>query len=389
MSKIDAFYTPPKLAAEMVRVCSGRPVVVADVTSGDGELLRAASQRWPKAKLIAADISRAALARLSATLKVDVASRCNFLSQRSRSQCAAFKNWSGKINLCLLNPPFSCRGGKRITVSTRLFSTNCSTAMAFLLNAFEYLHSDGEIVAILPAGVVASEKDDDAWRQLSKHATVTTVSQHDHRTFGDCYPTTSLVHIRRINGQDVTVLDDKKTPAQFPLPTRKPVVIYRGTIQMHSIPRGRMPLAHSTDLIGFRLILNGHRTKQGESGINGPFVAICRVGDPKKEKIALHYTQSQIGISDCILALKCSTKADANQLHTEMVANWLNLAGLYSGTGAKYITVSKLAGFVKQLGFPVVPHASAKWQMKRSINEPQPHTGLGSSRSLLHASDEN
>ena len=39
MARIDAYYTPSQLAVQMVNVCSGRPVVIADFAAGDGELL--------------------------------------------------------------------------------------------------------------------------------------------------------------------------------------------------------------------------------------------------------------------------------------------------------------------------------------------------------------
>ena len=53
MARIDAYYTPSQLAVQMVNVCSGRPVVIADFAAGDGELLRKASKQWPRAKLSA------------------------------------------------------------------------------------------------------------------------------------------------------------------------------------------------------------------------------------------------------------------------------------------------------------------------------------------------
>jgi Methyltransferase small domain len=369
MSKIDAFYTPPELAAQMVNVCSIRPNVIADFASGDGELLRAASKRWSKAKLIATDISKTALTALCDGAAATEVGHCNFLSQRSRLKCSVLSNWAGKIDLALLNPPFSCRGGKRIPVSTNSFRTTCSIAMAFVLQAFEYLHRHGEIIAIIPAGSASSEKDREAWKQLREQAAVEIMSEHDHRTFGSCFPTTTLVRIRKGKVKAPLPLGDKQAFFKGPLHPPKPVVIHRGTVQMHSIPAGRVPLAHSTDLTSFRLVLNGHKTKSGHSMISGSFIAISRVGNPQKEKIALHHATSAIAISDCILAVRCNSKAQASRLHSQIVSNWPKLSSLYGGTGAKYITVSKLSGFIKQLGFQVAPHANAKWQLKRSVAE--------------------
>ena len=239
--------------------------------------------------------------------------------------------------------------------------------MAFVLHAFGYLHSDGEIVAILPAGSVTSEKDREAWHQLRKHASVDIISHHDHKTFGDCFPTTRLIHIRRTDSAGNP--KPKKACHTRPLRADDPVIIHRGTIQMHSIPKGKSPLAHSTDVSDFRITLNGHKAKAGHSAVSGHFVAICRVGDPKKEKVALHYSRSEVAISDCLVALCCSSKANARDLHSQIVKNWPKLAILYGGTGAKYITISKLATFIRQIGFSVAPHANAKSQLRRSVAE--------------------
>lgn len=136
---------------------------------------------------------------------------------------------------------------------------------------------------------------------------------------------------------------------------------------MHAVPPGTAPLAHSTDLNNFGLTLNGHRAAAGSSAIQGAFVALSRVGNPKKEKIALHYSRTKIAISDCIIALRCRTKEQASTLHSALLNNWPVLKSLYGGTGARYITVSKLVSHLSKLGFAVVPHANAKQQLRRSI----------------------
>jgi hypothetical protein len=366
MPRIDAIYTPSLLAKQMVETCSSKARVVADFASGDGELLLAASGKWPRAKLIATDISQKALNQLSGKIKGAETARCNFLSVRSRSRCSTIQKWRGKINLALLNPPFSYRGGTRISISTQHFRTSCSPAMAFILHAFEYLSSDGEISAILPAGSLGAERDRDAWRQIRDLATVDILSQYHSRTFVAYSPTTKLVHIKR-GADDVAHQSGVTSSTTRPLVSKKTVLIQRGTIQMHSVPNGNVPLAHSTDLANFRLVLNGHKTIAGLSSISGPFVAICRVGNPKEEKVALHYAPFKIAISDCIIALRCESKNAAKQLHSELIANWKDLAHLYTGTGARYITVAKIAAFVKDLGFDIAPHSNAKSQLRRSV----------------------
>lgn len=370
MWSFDAIYTPDDLAEQMVRVVDRAPSAIADFACGDGGLLRAAAKRWPKSNLIATDISNPALEQLRKRRFVQYLGCCDFLSIRSRSRCNPLRKWAGGIDLVLLNPPFTCRGGTRLRVTTPSFNLHCGTAMAFLLTAFEYLGSTGEIVAIIPAGSVTAEKDQKAWAALRLHSKVAFISEHDHRTFGVCDPTTTIVHIsKKTNKSEVPAHPELQSPCACCANelSSHPITLYRGTIQMHAIPPGATPLAHSTDLRDFRLVLNGHRADPGASALRGPFVALSRVGNPMKEKIALHYSNQRIGISDCIVALRCKTKEQASQLHSSLLDQWPLVKNLYGGTGAKYITVSRLVRLLSELGFSVIPHANAKHQLKRSI----------------------
>lgn len=370
MSVIDAFYTPCSLAKKMVRLVKQEPRVVADFTCGNGELLRAAAQRWPLARYIATDISHTAVQDVR-KLKCQVnVGRCDFLSRASRVQCGALRSLEGQADLVLLNPPFSCRGGKRLTFRAQFGELRCGTAMAFLLASFEYLAPSGEIVAILPAGSIDSEKDREAWVSLREVCNIEVVSEHDHRTFGSCDSTTRIVHLKRLAGKSASgpcSFRELKV-RHFDRGQQGKVTLYRGKVQMHAVPRGKVPLAHSTDLKNHKLVLNGHRTNSDALGVKGTFIALPRVGSPTKEKVALHRSDSRIAISDCILALACDTPSRTTRLHASLLENWSLLKAQYGGTGAKFLTVSNLASFLRGLGYEVVPHEGAKHQLKRSIS---------------------
>ncbi len=368
MKTLDAIYTPVNLATTMVTIVNRNPKVVADFTCGDGGLLSAAAKRWPSAQFIATDVSRSALKRVRALGCVNITGRCDFLSSRSKAQCKALRDIKGKVEVVLLNPPFTCRGGTRLFVGSEAFGVWCSTAMAFLLNSLEYIGPCGEIVAILPAGSMKSEKDRNAWSILRNICRIAIVSEHDHRTFGSCDPTTMIVHLK--NGESSPPAKEIAATTQEKRRKRTAgieVTLYRGKVQMHSVVPGRVPLAHSTDLRDHQLVLNGHKTNSSALSLKGLFVALPRVGAPMKEKVALCDVKRRVALSDCILALTCDDERHTIDLHKTLVSNWPLLKSLYAGTGAKYLTVANLADVLRKMGYSVVPHSGANHQLRRSI----------------------
>jgi predicted RNA methylase len=286
MLSIDAFYTPAYLATKMVRLIEQEPGVVADFACGDGGLLRAAAKRWGTAHIFGSDISGSAVTEVGELRVATQVSRCNFLSSRSRAQCKALRDIKDKVDVVLLNPPFTCRGGTRHDIGMDGTHLTCSTAMAFLLTASAYLSPSGEVVAILPAGSFNSEKDRAAWDALRDHFNIRVVSEHDNRTFDSCDSNTQIIHLKR-------KMKGGRTPSTIRSKTPKPnargvgkteVTLYRGKVQMHAIPRGRTALAHSTDLRDHKLILNGHKTSSSSLSIKGAFIALPRVATQSKRR---------------------------------------------------------------------------------------------------------
>ena len=369
MSSIDAFYTPAYLAAKMVRLIDQEPDVVADFACGDGGLLHAAARRWKMAQIFGTDISKLAVKTVSTLGLAKQVSRCDFLSSRSRAHCKLLRDIKNEVDVVLLNPPFTCRGGTRHLVDIDGFALRCGTAMAFLLIASDYLSPAGEVVAILPAGSMNSEKDRAAWNVLRNRFIIRIVSEHDNRTFISCDSNTQIIHMKRIT-------NPRKAPLMYPSETldrpagrteRPKVTLYRGQVQMHAVPPGRTALAHSTDLRNYKLVLNGHKTNSSSLSIKGAFIVLPRVGSPLKEKIAFHETSKKVAISDCILALACQSKSETIGLHRSLLNSWPLLESQYGGTGAKYLTVSRLANLLRGLGYDVVAHRGAKHQLIRSV----------------------
>jgi hypothetical protein len=221
--------------------------------------------------------------------------------------------------------------------------------MAFVLFAFEYLRVGGEMIAILPAGSVLSKKDKAAWQALRKTSEVFMLNQLHHRTFKSCSPSTVLVRIKKLPvlGDESCCLEVSdsgvgKETSKFPL-------IVRGTVQMHSVPAGHTPLIHSTDLLSYGIKASGRKTGARRSLVTGSFIAIARVGSPRKDKVALHQCDSEVALSDCVIAICCESASAAQSLHCRILESWHDLSSLYGGTGAKYITIEKLRTFIEGL----------------------------------------
>src|SRR5688500_2052184 len=105
----DQFFTPSEIATRLVapfRRSSEK--CIADFAAGDGELLRAAGLKWPRAKIIASDIDEVTVRSLKKDFPRWAIGKCDFLNERSRQRCNPISSVKGKITLLLLNPPFSC-----------------------------------------------------------------------------------------------------------------------------------------------------------------------------------------------------------------------------------------------------------------------------------------
>lgn len=153
--KIDSIYTPSALARTMVDaagVSLGAGHLIADFAAGSGELLIAAHERWPLAQIVATDINPTETQFLKRKNNSWQIGRCDFLNPKSRNGSLILRRLIGKITLVILNPPFSCRGGKKVVASTSGISVKCSVGLAFVVNSIDYLTVGGTLVVILPLG---------------------------------------------------------------------------------------------------------------------------------------------------------------------------------------------------------------------------------------------
>lgn len=361
--KIDSIYTPSALARAMVDaagVSLGAGHLIADFAAGSGELLNAAQSKWPLAQIVATDIDSTEARFLRVKNNGWQIGICDFLDPKSRNGSSILRRLVGKTKLVILNPPFSCRGGKKVVASASAISVKCSVGLAFVVNSIDYLAAGGPLVAILPLGSLSSEKDAEAWNLLRKLGTVETVMYNGHRTFQKA--TVDTVVIRLVKAQEgEEQFDQINEGVELDVcENYEPdidIKLVRGNIQMDEIenPYGleSVTLIHSTDLKEGN-ISNGRSITNGRARlVTGPMVLIPRVGRPKKEKVVCYTGEGTFALSDCVLALLCPSKHVAKQTWESLIQNWNLLEQAYSGSGAKYITIKKYIRLLRQLGYHI------------------------------------
>lgn len=356
---MDVFYTPPEVARKMIEEVDFVTFegIIADFSVGDGELLHSAEKKWPNSQFVATDIRFDVVEKLRKQQPSWHVGKCDFFSGRSRGNCRALTKIKGKVDLLLLNPPFSCKGGLKQRIKFNGSLVMCSKAMAFLLLSIQYLSKNGEIVAILPAGVLHSDKDQEAWKIISELFDFDVKLTYAESTFTGCFPKTVVIHLKR-RIQYLTVYEQVSSIARLPANVVDVVSIVRGNVSMHTVLKktidgGLTPLIHTTELQNGE-ITSFERLHSFGRRISGPSVLIPRVGRPYLNKIILYGRNREVILSDCLFAVQCRTMSDAERLYASLRENWKDLEKRYGGTCAPYITIKSLQILLESLGYDVI-----------------------------------
>ena len=143
----------------------------------------------------------------------------------------------GQTNLVLLNPPFSCRGGKRVSATARGITVRCSVGLAFVVNSLDYLAEGGELITVLPEGSLTSEKDATTWSLLRCMAEIDMLKSNGLRTFSSAAIRTTVVRVKKrhlpADGHAVPIVSTCNVHCSS---LSQPVHIVRGTTQVTGSP---------------------------------------------------------------------------------------------------------------------------------------------------------
>lgn len=359
MDTVDCIYSPPELAAKMISKAEDgtSPAIIADFTAGDGQLLKAAHEKWPQSSIVATDINKSSVALMRRTEPDWHVGLCDFLSITSRNRSGILPEIKGKVSLVLLNPPFSCRGNASVIVNFNGTEIRCGVALAFVLISITFLSSDGQLIAVLPAGCLQSQKDAEAWEAVRKICHVKVVGKNGHRTFFGWSPKTVIVRLkmRPAGNKSRRRINISRNNGHQVRRPKIAVSVFRGKISMPELNGNKAketaPLVHSTELEKNGVNLSRRRVDAKLKSICGPAVLIQRVGRPDVSKILPYFDETPIILSDCVIALKCGTLDEARVVKTTMVENWEKIERMYGGTCARYITVDSLCELLHSFGF--------------------------------------
>ena len=339
---MDSYYTDAVLADRLISYIPDELTIntVVDFCVGGGELLNAVSRRYPDVLCTGIDLDANAIERLKTMRPNWNIIHSDFMDNKSIESSIG----STKFDLIVLNPPFSCRGSKRVDTQLDGMTFKVSTSMSFLIEALKYVSPYGIITAILPISVIYSQKDQQAWNYLQNKYNAVILEEQEHYQFGKCSPGIVLVSLNYKKSHILT----SNTPTKLGVTYH--VKLKRGQLSMCDIENtnnGLYQLIHTTNLCNNK-IYDSNIKVNSHSIISGPAVIIPRVCHPNIGKIAIVKEGEIYAISDCILAMLVESNEDANTLFQQLINDWPNFKHLYKGTGAKYVTLERLSNYLGQ-----------------------------------------
>ncbi len=341
---MDAIYTPPELADFLASASSlASPASIADFAAGDGALLKAAAERWPYAKLFGSDIDEAAVRAVSLNILGCDAEQHDFLADTNGFAM------DRTFELILLNPPFSCRGNTQHKVDFNGNSYSASKALVFVARAIQFLTDGGEIIAILPASVMLSERDSKLLEALRAWGTVEQIGEEWKAAF-------------RSHAVAITILRVSKVKSILPHGNEKPqlvslraysVEMSRGCLSVHNYVAAKSgpSYIHTTDMRDGKLGKLSRKASPIRRKVRGPAVLVPRVGRPSQEKMVL-FPDGEAVLSDCVIALQTIPPGREDELMQTLNENWESFKQAYGGSCAPYTTLKRVAEALLRLGIP-------------------------------------
>ncbi|WP_084210136.1 methyltransferase [Ralstonia sp. A12] len=338
----DRFYTSPELADTLLSFAPRRPPqLVADFACGEGSLLLAAERRWPDADMLANDISRGTISKVRrqrSEWQYSCADFLNPLSMRS----SALRRYHGKVDLVVINPPFSRRDRKTYPVELSGKRFSATIASAFLTNCVPYLAVGGSLLAVLPDGCLVSTQDSQLWEELRRTFKIEVIRDNSRSAFARVSARTCLVRLTR-------------TPDELPQGSNDVVSgtipLVRGACQMHSRRQSRAAtaatLVHTAHLKG-GVVLDSAERVEGKS-MAGPALLFPRVGLVTPDKLCVLEAGRRVVLSDCVLAVRCRSVSAARVMRRRIMDAWPMFAAGFRGTGAPYITVQRASNILSRI----------------------------------------
>lgn len=347
----DNHYTPRTLALDLVKLSKLRnPRMIVDFAVGPGSLLHAAKQAWPKAELHGLDLDLAALGEAQSNLSGIVTYHADYLTDRAMTLTADLYR---KIDVVLLNPPFTCRGSSFEETSFGNRMVKSSKAMAFILRSCGFLRPNGEVLAIVPRSCLFSEKDAEARRSINLTYVLEDMGRYESPGFHGASVAVHLVRVTR--RASLQRLKKNNIAAVTRIKPKQPykLAFMRGSHavgEASTLTKG-FSLIHTTNLFGSEISISRRRAVKTTKRISGTVVMMPRVARPSLEKIGVGSFVKPVVPSDCIICIKTIPAGHETQLLEKLQHYWELLKDAYSGTCASYLTLSAFQEFAEKIGF--------------------------------------
>jgi|GEM_PF-3885033 len=347
----DAFYTPESAAIELVDGVIGiTPLIICDSCVGDGSLLAAGRLRWKCAELFGFDIDSSALSILRKT-GISVGKR-DAISIPSRGKSKLWKGILGKVDLFLLNPPFTSRGCKRFSARLDGFEFSVSKPLFFLLDSLDSLRKGGQMALVLPTGALDRACDALAWKAIRQLCSVRVVSPSRAVAWKGCSVEVVYVYIKRerkhLKKEIFSVkLEASSKGNEF---FSDDFVVKRGNVgntnSFENFKNGSR-FIHTSNLQHNKLKNLIRVDLDARHVMIGPGIILPRVGRPDQRKIVVIRKGYQFVPSDCILFVSTISIKDAQDIYLVINKYWEKIVLEYKGGCAKHLTVTRLNEIVR------------------------------------------
>ncbi|CAM3651290.1 hypothetical protein NOZE110980_09275 [Nocardioides zeicaulis] len=349
LNSLDAYYSPPWLAAELAAALpSGLRGVVLDPSVGGGALLTAIGARFgADVQLVGLDVDGTTIAALNASHGEWLLSRANLLNTRSRRASHAWRLACSEVAAVVMNPPFSYRGNGGAIVRFHEFEGRVAPAMQFLLAVLTDLRPTDGVYAVLPDGALDSDKHAALWSVIQSRYGVERLQRFRTTTFKGARVSTWLVRI--VSGRSHLESVPPPPPARaLAQQSCRCVSLIRGNVPVYRLAEfsgvDNVPFLHTTNLRQGGSELSASST----NAVEAPIAIVNRVGkwrDPECVDLG------RVVLSDCLIALQPHIRTQIQPLMADLANAADVFAAAYRGTGAPYITVARVSQLLEHLGW--------------------------------------
>ncbi|PRQ06008.1 methyltransferase [Enhygromyxa salina] len=355
----DQYYTPAHVARDLIRPLSGLDArVCVDTSCGDGALLAAAESAYPNTQCVGIDYNSLTIRRLRRAHPEWVLSRGDVLAATSFVRCRAMET-ARHCDLLLLNPPFS-ENGKRSHVHRTIDGQEirCSKAMKHILTSLDAVMPTKAVAAVVPESLCFSLLDSAARRYLSTKIELVNRSEVSHNTFNGARARSLIISaVIRVPDSDRFIQKEAPSRDSSRLDVAG-VEVVRGGLPCFEAKTSihGLPYIHTTELaiLATRATAAAFSSMRrvspvGRGTIRGWTILLPRVGVPRLDYIRPVFARGKVQLSDCVIGITLKTRQMAEVWASRIRTRGGELVELYRGTGARYITISRLDNWLRSL----------------------------------------